>query len=157
MLKTLKDLFDSLVNPAADDSPATLDHRLQLATAVLLVEVMRADANRSAVETAATIRALQRRFNLGDDEVSRLLELAEDTARSAYDYQRFTGALNDHFSQAQKIAVVEAMWQVAYADAHLDAHENHVISKVAGLLHVTHGEYIAAKMRAKAASPAKKP
>ncbi len=31
----------------------------------------------------------------------------------------------------------------------LDAHENHLISKVAGLLHVTHGEYIAAKMRAR--------
>ena len=43
------------------------------------------------------------------------------------------------------------MWQVAYADGHLDAHESHLISKVAGLLHVTHGQYIAAKMRAKEA------
>ena len=49
--------------------------------------------------------------------------------------------------------LVESLWQVAYADAHLDAHENHVISKVAGLLHVTHGEYIAAKLRAKDAAP----
>jgi len=47
---------------------------------------------------------------------------------------------------------VEAMWQVAYADGVLDASENHVISKVADLLHVTHGEYIAAKMRAKEAA-----
>ena len=45
--------------------------------------------------------------------------------------------------------MIENMWQVAYADANLDAHENQLISKVAGLLHVTHGEYIAAKMRAK--------
>jgi uncharacterized tellurite resistance protein B-like protein len=45
------------------------------------------------------------------------------------------------------------MWQVAYADAYLDANENHTISKVAGLLHVTHGEYIAAKLRAKETSP----
>ena len=44
------------------------------------------------------------------------------------------------------------MWQVAFADEHLDAHENHLISKIAGLLHVTHGEYIAAKMRAKEAA-----
>ena len=44
------------------------------------------------------------------------------------------------------------MWQVAYADAHVDANENHTISKVAGLLHVTHGEYIAAKLRAKEAA-----
>ena len=37
---------------------------------------------------------------------------------------------------------------------HLDAHEHHTISKVAGLLHVTHGDYIAAKMRAKEAAQA---
>ena len=60
--------------------------------------------------------------------------------------------MNAQFTQAQKIQVVEYMWQVAYADGHLDAHENHVISKVAGLLHVTHGEYIAAKLHAKQAA-----
>ena len=43
-------------------------------------------------------------------------------------------------------------WKVAYADRELDAHEHHVISKVAGLLHVTHGQYIGAKMRAKVAA-----
>ena len=156
MFKTLTVLLDSLVQPAPDTSPQALAHQLQLTTAVLLVEVMRADAKRSAAETAATVRALQHRFDLGDAEIAHLLTLAEDTARTAYDYQRFTGSLNDHFSHAQKIAVVEAMWQVAYADAHLDTAENHVISKVAGLLLVTHGEYIAAKMHAKAASPASK-
>jgi uncharacterized tellurite resistance protein B-like protein len=47
---------------------------------------------------------------------------------------------------------VEFMWQVAYADGALDANEHHIISKVAGLLHVTNGEYIGAKMRAKDAA-----
>ena len=84
-----------------------------------------------------------------DDELARLLELASETARTAYDYHRFTTSLNDHFTHDQKIQIIENMWAVAYADAHLGAHENHLISKVAGLLYVTHGEYIAAKMRAK--------
>ena len=57
--------------------------------------------------------------------------------------------MNDRFTHAKKIQVVEFMWQVAYADDTLDANENHLISKVAGLLHVTHGVYIAAKMRVK--------
>ena len=60
--------------------------------------------------------------------------------------------MNDQFTQAQKIQVVELMWQVAYADGVLDENEHHLISKIAGLLHVTHGEYIAAKINAKAAS-----
>jgi uncharacterized tellurite resistance protein B-like protein len=41
------------------------------------------------------------------------------------------------------------MFRVAYADQHLSAHENHLMRKVASLLHVSHGDYVAAKLRAK--------
>ena len=152
MLKTLQDFLAQLTAPAANQSPAEQVHDLQLATAVLLVEVMRADPAITDAERDAVLLALRGKFSLRDDELERLLELAHETAHTAYDYQRFTSLLNERFTQAQKIQVVEAMWQVAYADAHLDAHENHVISKVAGLLHVTHGEYIAAKLHAQAAA-----
>jgi uncharacterized tellurite resistance protein B-like protein len=47
---------------------------------------------------------------------------------------------------------VELMWQVAYADEHLTAHENHVMRRLADLLHVPHGAYIGAKMRAREAA-----
>lgn len=152
MFATLKDLFDSFTAPAADHSPAAKAHSLQLATAVLLVEVMRADSQRGAQERAQVFSALRGKFQLADDELARLVELAEETAKTAYDYQRFTGILNDHFDHAQKIRVVEHLWEVAYADLQIDANENHTISKIAGLLHVTHGEYIAAKLHAKAAA-----
>jgi uncharacterized tellurite resistance protein B-like protein len=101
-------------------------------------------AEREAVQSA-----LGRRFGLGPGEVQQLVDLAEREAGKANDFFHFTSRLNDLCSQPDKVALVEAMWQVAYADGLLDAGENHVISKVAGLLHVTHGEYIAAKMRAK--------
>lgn len=152
MLKTLKDLFDSFAAPAAGQPAARLEHMLQLATAVLLVEVMRADPGIQALERSAVLNALREKFSLGDDELQQLVALAEQEAQSAYDYHRFTSSLNEHFSQEQKIRIIEYMWQVAYSDSHLDAHENHLISKVAGLLHVTHGEYIAAKMRAREAT-----
>ncbi len=151
MLKTLKDLFDSFTAPVGAPSAGQLEHTLQLATAVLLVEVMRADPAMSAPERSTVLAALREKFRLGDDELQQLVTLAEQEAQAIYDYHRFTSVLNEHFSQAQKIRIVEHMWQVAYSDAHLDAHENHLISKVAGLLHVTHGEYIAAKMRAREA------
>lgn len=155
MLKNLKDLFDNLtasLSASGDtQTPAELQHTLQLSTAVLLVEVMRAEPTLQDSERDAVLRALRRKFALSDDELQRLLELAHETARTAYDYQRFTGLMNERFTQAQKIAVVEAMWDIAFADQHLDANEHHVISKVAGLLHVTHGEYIAAKLHAQAA------
>ena len=149
MLSTLKQLFDSFTaQPAARSASETM-HALKLAAAVLLVEVMRADPDVTPAERTSLVAALRRKFALAEDEVAQLVALAEGEAKNLYDYHRFTSVLNEHFTQAQKIGVVEAMWQVAYADANLNAHEIHLISKVAGLLHVTHGEYIAAKMRAK--------
>jgi uncharacterized tellurite resistance protein B-like protein len=153
MLNLLKNLLTSFISPDANASPATLEHRLQLATAVLLVEVMRADPTINATERTATLAALRQKFALADDELNELVALAEQKAQGANDYFSFTSGMNEHFTQAQKIHVVELMWQVAYADGHLDANENHLISKIAGLLHVTHGEYIAAKLHAKQVAP----
>ncbi|CAN7318810.1 TerB family tellurite resistance protein [Acidovorax delafieldii] len=149
MFQALKDLLESLTPFNPVPSPAERARSVQLAAAVLLVEVVRTqsavgDAERSVMQTA-----LHRQFALSDDELQRLLEQAAATSRTAYDYQRFTSQLNEHFTQDEKIQLVEAMWQVAYADARPDENEMHTISKVAGLLHVTHGEYIGAKLRAK--------
>ena len=148
MLRTLKDLFNSVTSPSGTDG-ARNEHSLQLATAVLLVEVMRADPQLGPQERLAVVAALRQKFSLSDEELSRLVELAEQTVRTASDFHQFTSVINDGFGQEQKIRIVEYMWRVAFSDGHLDAHENHLISKVAGLLHVTHGEYISAKLRAK--------
>ena len=154
MLRTLKDLFESLLLPADAPVAVTPSHRLQLATAVLLVEVMRADAGMGEAERRAVLAALDRQFALAPDESARLMELAEQQVRDSVDFHTFTSALNERLDHAQKVQVVEAMWQVAYADSHLAAHENHVLWRVADLLHVPHGAYINAKIRAKAASEA---
>lgn len=152
MLSPFKTLLTQFFMPS--DSPSALDetHSLQLATAALLAEVMRSDANISAEERAATLSALRRQLALSDAELAKLMAQAEHSAKTSNDYFQFTSAMNEHFTQPQKIQVVELMWQVAYADGHIDANEHHLISKIAGLLHVTHGEYIAAKMHAKEAA-----
>ncbi|MBE7368375.1 TerB family tellurite resistance protein [Ramlibacter pallidus] len=151
MLRALKDLFDSLV-PATPASAAEEEHALQLATAVLLVEVMRAEPDVAPAEREAVLAALRRKFTLSPDELARLMEIAEEKARAANDFFAFTSTLNERFSQPQKVRIIEFMWLVAYADGALGENENHVISKVAGLLHVTHGEYIAAKLHARQAT-----
>lgn len=152
MLQPLKHLLNSFLALEPAQSPAEAEQALRLATAVLLVEVMRADHTHPPAEQQAVLRALTGRFQLSPEAVADLLALAQDTARTANDFHTFTSQVNERFTHPQKVELVESLWQVAYADAHLDAHENHVISKVAGLLHVTHGEYIAAKLRAKAAA-----
>ncbi len=152
MLRTLKDLFDALTAPSPASSSTDDEHLLQLATAVLLVEVMRADADLGVAERRAVVTALQDKFSLAADEIERLVELADQRSREATDFHAFTSRLNAAFSMAQKLRVVEHMWRVAYADGTLSAHENHVMRRLSDLLHVPHGAYINAKMRAQQAA-----
>jgi len=147
MLKAIRDFFEQHIGDAP--APAQEAHRLQLATAALLVEVVRSDGGIDPAEREAMLAAIGTKFALPAGEAAALVELAEQEARLANDYFQFTSLINRSFTQAQKLRVVELMWRVAYADATLSAHEQHVLRKVAELLHVPHGDYIAAKMRAR--------
>lgn len=151
MFAAFKQFLDEIA-PADGPSAAPGVPSLRLAAAVLLTEVMRARDGITADERVAAAQALREEFGLAPDEVAPLLQAAERESLAAYDYFRFTNPLDEQLSQPQKAALVEAMWRVAYADGQAQAEENTVVSKVAGLLHVPHGEYIAAKMRARGAA-----
>ena len=149
MLKSIRDFFDRNI---AQDAPTADRHSVELATAALLVEVVRSDARIAPSEQQAVMRAVRDKFNLAEEEAQAILRLAEEEVRTANDYYQFTSLINRHFDQPHKQHVIELMWRVAYADAELAAEENHLLRRIAELLHVTHADYIAAKMRAREAA-----
>ena len=145
MLASIRQFFEDrlAIRPDANDP-----HRIEVATAALLVEVMRLDGA-SEAERDAVLAAIERTFGLARDEAAALVALADAEVRESVGYYQFTSLINRHYAAAEKARVVELMWRVAYADETLSAHEQHVIRKLADLLHVGHGDYIAAKLRAK--------
>ena len=149
MLSSIRDFFDRHI--AATPEVSDPRHSIQLATAALLVEVARIDAESTPEERAAVLRAVHEKFEIPADEATALIDLAEAEMKQASDYFQFTSLVNRHFTQEQKLRVIELMWRVAYADAELSAHENHLMRKIGELLHIPHGDYIAAKMRAQQA------
>ena len=149
MLTRLKNLLDPAGSNAAD--PTAARRKLELATAALLVEVMRSDGV-AETERAAVEAAVGHRFGLAGDEAQSLVAEAEAEVRDAVGYYPFTSLINRHFSADDKERIVELLWQVAYVDATLSAHEQHVIRKVADLLHLSHAAYVGAKLRAKDAA-----
>lgn len=149
MLNKLNDFLSSIIAPTSVDSRP--EHTLQLAIAVLLIEVMRSDADSADEEQATILKTLKERFDLADAEVAQLSELGLNTAKAATDLQQFTSLINRELKPAEKVRIIEYMWQVAYADRQISAHENHLMRKVAALLYIPHADYITAKMRAKPA------
>lgn len=147
MLKAIRDFFEQKLASAQTSGPS-----LELATAALLVETLRADPQTSEAERATVLSALREKFGLSEADAQSLVDLAEQEVAQANDRYQFTSLINERFSQEQKIRVVEMMWRVAYADAKLSGAEQHTVRKIAELLHVTHGDYIHAKLRARAAA-----
>ena len=147
MLRNIKQFFDQRLRPAGGPQAAGAQHALQLATAALLFEVMRADRDLKEVERHAVTAAIQTRFELSAEETATLLRLAEVEAGQATDYYQFTVLINQHFTAEQKEQVVENMWQVAAADHEIDRFERTLVHKVADLLHVPRAAQIAARER----------
>ena len=151
MIRSLQRFFNNFVEPAASDGKMDDEHALQVATAALMVEMMRIDDAISSAEREVATRVLRQRFSLDDAETAALLELADEQMRDAVGYHEFTSRLKNALGAEQRAKVIEYMWQVAFADGRLDAHENHLMRRIADLLHVGHGDYVAAKARARAA------
>jgi len=142
MIGALKALFE----PARDDEPAVIEHRLRLAAAALLIETARADSRQDGVEEAALADTLKRGLGLSDAELDDLVREANAQADAATSLYQFTRLINDHFPPARKRQLIIDMWKVAYADGDLDKYEEHLIRRVAELIYVPHEEYIRAKL-----------
>ena len=144
LLKKLKDLLGS-------ESTATgevKDRALELACAALMFEVARADFSVETTEQDAVTSLLTAQFSLRADEVSTITEAAVEQADAATCLFEFTRTLNELASAEQKRDLLAMMWRVAMADNELSRYEEHVIRKVADLLYVPHGDFIAAKQSA---------
>jgi uncharacterized tellurite resistance protein B-like protein len=150
VLKSIREFFErNLASPG--DQPRSR-HSIELATAALLVEVVRCDTGVTGDERRAVEQAVREKFGLSHDEAETLIRLAEEEVAQAHDLFQFTSLVNRDFTQEQKLRVIELMWRAALADEHVSAHEQHALRRIAELLHIPHGDYIAAKMRAQASN-----
>lgn len=118
----------------------------RIAAAVLLIEMAHADHRHEAVEYAEIERQLRGHFGLDRAEARELLEAARPQAQQSVSLYRYLRTLNDGLGPEEKRQVLEMLWRVAYADKHLDAHEEHLLRELADLLYLPHSEFIRAKL-----------
>lgn len=147
MLKALRTFFDQHIAAQPNDTPATAERRAQLAAAVLLVEVARADHSFSDAERQTVLGSIQRKFALSAAEAQQVISLAEQESQAAHDIYQFTQQIEASFRIEQKLRLMDELWRAAYSDGVLHEYEEHLIRRVADLLHLSHSQFIGAKLR----------
>lgn len=150
MLTAIRNFFDRHIAVQPGEPQADGEHRLKVAAAVLLVEVARSDHEFTDAERATVLASVQRKFELGAAEARELLSLAEAESSQAHDIYQFVAAVNAGFPLERKVRLLEELWRAALADSSLHGQEEHLIRRVADMLHLPHSQFIAAKLRVQA-------
>ena len=145
MLDRLKQLFQ----PEAADRPSGLHgfDELQLAAAALMVEAATMDSDFDAGERSRVARLVQDRFALSPEEAADLVGEAEQMAAASVQWHGFTSAIKDGFDHAERIQLIEMLWEVVYADGQLHDYEASLLRRVSGLLYVSDRESGEARKR----------
>ncbi|WP_305042711.1 tellurite resistance TerB family protein [Geoalkalibacter sp.] len=143
------DVLKKLLRPAAVEQgeARNVGEPVQVATCVLLLEAAHADERLREVELRLVENILSDKFALSPQATAELMDLAERVRRESFDLYQFTREVNENFSGEQKLAVLENLWRVIYADGHLDSHEEALMRQLTSLLRLSHRQMIEAKLR----------
>ena len=138
MIKTIYEKVVTVLatQPSADQEAVERDAAIRLATAVLMVDVARADHVFDESEFESVLRLIEKHFDLEPEEAAQLVNEAGDVADDLVTIQHFTRRLHEHLDEREKLRIVALLWQVAFADGRLDKYENSLVLKISDLLYV---------------------
>lgn len=123
------------------------DADARLALSALLVRIARADGDYAAEEVHRIDRILMQRYGLSPHSVIALRKEAEALESEAPDTVRFTRAIKDAVPYEERLAVIEALWQVALADGARDGAEDALVRMVSSMLGVSDTDSAVARQR----------
>lgn len=133
MLQHILNLF----SPGQSGTPRHGTHEMQIAASALLIEAARLDGNFDLRERAAIERVLRERFALTEAEADDLIAAAEAKVSSSTQLFEFTRVIARHFSEEERIRLVEMLCEVMYADGTLHDYEASLFRKIGELIHVS--------------------
>ena len=149
MLLAIKQFFEEKLSINAELATQQNDKKLELASAALMIELMRTDSRIDAREKQTLALVLKETFALEQDSLEELLNLAETAATQATSLFEFTSLINESYSYEQRVKLIENLWRVAFADHKLDRYEEHMIRMVADLIYIRHSDFIRTKLQVK--------
>ncbi len=128
--------------------PAPLsDDDARLALTALLVRIARTDGEYSEKEANKISQIIVQRYGLETLDATSLRTAAETLESEAPDTVRFTRAIKIAVPHEDRIAVIEAMWQVVLADGFRDAEEDALVRLASNLLGISDRDSALARQR----------
>ena len=128
-----------------EQDDAKREEALRLATAVLMIDVARADHVFDDSEFDRVLQLVEAHFHLEPEQAAALVNAADETAEDLVSLHEFTQLLHNNLDEQEKSRIVGMLWKVAYADGRLDKYEDSLVLKISDLLYVSRGHVMRLK------------
>lgn len=142
------DRLKAILSARPDEAPAASGDDLHRAAAALLAEAAIMDGAIDAEERTAIAAVLAERFDLPPATAETLLAEAAEQAAHHVELYGMARRLKDGLDSEGRVALIEDLWEVVYADGRLHDHEASLMRRVAGLLYVSDRDSGSARKRA---------
>lgn len=145
--KFRKKITSPLRKESLERSVKRIDDKIALG--VLLWAVVEADRNFLPEEESKVKDILSSYCRIPQEEISVVLASIKNAAQERIDLYRFTSELNQNLPYEVRISIIENLFRVGCADKDLDEEELELIRKIANLFHLSHKDFIEAKIKIK--------
>jgi uncharacterized tellurite resistance protein B-like protein len=129
------------------ESHSGLSEDLHASVAVLLLEAAHRSDHFGTDDRALIERLLRERFGLSTEQCAQLVAACEAKVEQLVQIQPYTHTIFTHMGTAERIQVIEMLWEVVYADGVLDPEEDMLIRRVGGLIDVSDRDRVLARQR----------
>lgn len=126
--------------------------RAHVAVAALLVEASRMDGHYEAFEQGTIVRIIRETLKLPPQKARELLALAEIRQAGTWHDWIFCQAIKRGFDMAERVDVLEKLWEIAMSDGQLHNLESMMLNRVAEELEIPLAERERIALKAKAAA-----
>jgi len=141
-------IVSSVYKEASEDQDCRkVDERI--AFGVLLYLVAQADGSFLSKEIGIIEELLRAKTSMNEDEFRIVMSSIEKAREDSIDLYQFTNEVSNDLSYPAKIDIIEDLFRVGCVDKDLDDTEIEIIRKISGLFHLSHKDFIDAKIKVK--------
>ena len=147
MLDIIKKFFGTITADNPPDTDPNAAHDVRVAACALFIEMGRIDETFTEAETETVLSILKEKYDLTREHADALMLRADEELEKSVDLWQFARLINENYSVAEKIEIIETLWQMVFVDGKMDQYEHYLMGKLKTLLRLSQKQLIDAKLR----------
>lgn len=147
MLDNIKRFFSKFATEESKEVSQATEQDVRVAACALFLEMARIDEQFTDEEMDTILSIVKERYGLTQEHADALVAEADRELAESVDLWQFAKLINENYSTAEKIEIIETLWRMVFVDGKMDRYEHYLMNKLKNLLRLSQEQLIDAKLK----------